>query len=184
MKKHVKRITLLLLLAGVMVGCATKPAGPSVQIYADQRWALLPIDNLSQTPQAGKQALIMIESSLRRRGVNDLSVWQEQEDLTLKALLDTTGQLDKARQWGVRSGARYGLSGTVHEWHYRSDPEREPAVGVSLKMVDLQSGEVLWQSTHSRTGWGYSSLSGVAGETLNEMLDSLRLIQGGVAASL
>ncbi len=184
MKKHVNRFTLLLFVTSVLIGCATKSTVPRIQIDADQGWVLLPVENLSQTPLAGKQAMIMLESSLRRRGVNNLAVWQEDEDLTLKALLNTAAQVAKAREWGALSGARYGLTGTVHEWHYRSDPEREPAVGVSLKMVDLQTGDVLWQATHSRTGWGYSSLSGVAGEALNELLDGIRLVQGGRVAAL
>ena len=184
MKNIVNRITLLLCITGFLVGCATKNAVPRIQVYNNQSWVLLPVENLSQTPQAGRQAAIMLESSLRKRGVSNLTVWQEEESLTLKALLDTSAQVSKASEWGARAGARYGLTGTVHEWHYRSDPEREPAVGVSLKMIDLQSGDVLWQATHARTGWGYSSLSGIAGETLNELLDGIRFLDNSLNASL
>ncbi len=166
---------LLLLAALVFSGCSTTSTTQPVRVDANASWALLPITNLSTTPRAGHKALSMVENILRTRGVSSIDWYQPEPALSLVALLDNAAELDKSLRWAKSQGYRYGLTGTVHEWHYKAGPDKEPVVGLSLKLVDLASEEVIWQSVNSKTGWGYTSLSGVAGKTIDAMLKRIRV---------
>ena len=166
---------LLLLVALVLAGCSTTSTTRAVRVDANASLALLPITNLSTTPRAGHKALSLVENTLRSRGVSSIDWYQPEPALSLVALLDNAAELDKSIRWAKSQGYRYGLTGTVHEWQYKAGPDKEPVVGVSLKLVDLATDEVIWHGVNSKTGWGYTSLSGVAGKTIDAMLKRIRV---------
>lgn len=156
-------------------GCGTLTSTRSIDVDAQERWALLPIENLSSTPLAGRKAAAVVETYLRSRGVSRIASYRPATPATLVAFLaDDTGSRDAAT-WARRNGHRYALDGTVHEWSYKRAPDREPAVGLTLTLSDVGSGAVLWQGTASRSGWGNASLSSVADRVVRELLDELRV---------
>lgn len=159
----------------LLAACGTLSSTGTVSANANARWLLLPIDNLSSTPQAGEKAQSLLELQLRKRGVSQLESYTQQEELSLVAFLDVQGQIRKAAEWGHANGHRYGLTGTIHEWHYKTGPDKEPAVGVSLKLIDLYSNDVLWQGTAAKTGWGYANISAVADSTIKKLMDQVKL---------
>lgn len=118
-----------------------------------------------------------METRLRREGVSDIHVYTLSQPTTLKALLDTRLRKDDAARWAVRQGARYALSGTVHEWQYRSGVDSEPTVGITLSLTDLSTGSVLWQGNAARSGFGYASLSSVAEKTISDLLRKVTFVQ-------
>ena len=65
----------IVLLLGMATGCSTLTSTPAVSADAAQGWALLPINNLSDTPQADSQALIMLETQLRTHGVQQVAAY-------------------------------------------------------------------------------------------------------------
>jgi hypothetical protein len=138
-----------------------------------QGWALLPINNLSQTPQADTQALIMLETQLRTQGVRHVAIYAPLQAVSLRTLLDPARQLDDAMGWARQSGYRYALTGTINEWSYRSGADKEPVVGMNMKLVDLISGDVLWQANAARTGWGYASLPALADTVIADLLEGV-----------
>jgi len=161
-------------------GCGTLTSTRSIDVDARERWALLPIDNLSSTPMAGRKAAALVETYLRTRGVTEISSYRPAAPATLVAFLaDDTGGGDATRR-AKQEGQHYALEGTVHEWSYKRAPDREPAVGLTLTLRDVQSGAVLWQGTASRSGWGSASLSSVADRVVRDLLDELRVrLPGG-----
>lgn len=167
-------ITALLLMV-VCTACTTMTSTPAVTADAAQAWALLPMNNLSDAPQADSQALTMMETQLRKRGVAQLGVYTPLQNVSLRTLLDPSSQLDDGLQWARKSGYRYGLTGTINEWSYRTGADKEPVVGMNLKLVDVVSGEVLWQGNAARTGWGYASLPALADSVIAELLEGVRL---------
>lgn len=167
-----------LLLAGMLLNaaaCSTLTSTPSVSVDANQRWVLLPIDNLSASPRADGQAQALIETRLRARGVRDVDTYRPGQPVNLRALLDTAGELDDALAWARQANYRYGVTGTINEWHYKSGTDREPVVGINLKLLDLDSGQVLWQASAARTGWGYANLPAVADTVIARLLEGVRL---------
>jgi len=166
-------LSLLVLLA--LSACGTLTSTDKISVSADHSWVLLPINNLSTTPRAGEKTNAMVETHLRARGVNSLQTYVVPEGLNLVSLLDTDRQLSEAVKWGRSNGIRYGMTGTVHEWHYKSGPDKEPAVGLSLKLIDLTTDQVVWQGTTTKTGWGYANVSGVANKTVAKLLKQISI---------
>lgn len=144
--------------------------------FADssERWAILPINNLSQTAQADLQAQTLIETRLRKRGVTTVDTYAPIRQVSLRDLLDPAIEMKNSLEWAKQNRYRYGLTGSINEWHYKAGADREPAVGISLKLVDLYSGDVVWQANAARTGWGYASLPAVADKVIRELLQEVQ----------
>lgn len=169
------RILLSMLVLVALSACSTLTSTEKVSVSANQSWILLPINNLSTTPRAGEKTSAMVETHLRARGVQSLQTYATPEGLNLVSLLDTDRQINDAIKWSRDNGIRFGLTGTVHEWHYKSGPDKEPAVGLSLKLIDLSTDEVVWQATTAKTGWGYANVSGVADKAVEKLLKKIKI---------
>jgi len=175
MRNRIYLLLALLLVLSVVPACSTITATDEISVSAKQSWILLPINNLSTTPRAGENTKAMVETHLRTRGVESLQTYITPDAMNLVSLLDADRQEAQAVEWGHANGIRYGITGTVHEWHYKSGPDKEPAVGLSLKLIDLSNRQVLWQATTAKTGWGYTNLSGVANKAVNNLLNQIRI---------
>jgi hypothetical protein len=160
-----------------LTACETMMSSDRVVVSAAERWALLPIENLSSTPLAGNQARSLVETHLRSRGIRNLEIFEVGPEQTLMALLDEAGQIASAKQWAIDNGFRFGITGNVQEWEYKNGLDNEPSVGMTLKFIDLQSDQVMWVASASRTGWGYQNLSSVASKTIGDLLAEVRFKQ-------
>jgi len=168
-----------------MLGCiaalgactATPSLRGSSRVTVDGRagWAVLPLRNLSSTPLAGHQASALIQTRLHGRGVAPLASVPDVVRPTLAALLADRDDGEAARDAARNAGHRYALGGSVHEWQYKGAPDREPVVGVSLRLEDLLTGQVLWQASEARTGWGRASLSTIGDRVIADLLAELRI---------
>ena len=151
-------------------GCATVDIGAPPKLERGARWALLPIMNHTETPQAGLRAEVIMEGVLRANGIADLRRYPANlNNETLFEPLDHK-QFDAALAWAKGAGARYAVAGAVDEWRYKVGIDGEPAVGVGLQVIDLASGEVLWSGAGGRTGWSREALSAVAQKLIRTLL--------------
>jgi len=141
------------------------PAG----MKADVQWALLPIINHTQTPQAGLRAEAILETLVRSRGITKLQKYPSA--LNSESLFEPVERsaVDEALKWARGEQAVYALTGTVDEWRYKVGVDGEPAVGITLQLIDLQSGKVVWSATGSKTGWSREALSAVAQKLINRL---------------
>lgn len=155
--------------------CSTMSSTSRVTADVAARWSILPIQNLSESAQANVQAQTLVETHLRARGVSSVEVYTPLRQVSLRDLLDPNVEMRSALEWAQRSGYRYGITGSVNEWHYKAGADREPTVGVSLKLIDIYTRDVLWQGNASRTGWGYSNLPAVADDVIQELLKEVQL---------
>lgn len=174
MRKRIQQLLSMAVLV-TLTACGTFTSTEKVSVSANERWVLLPINNLSTTPRAGEKTNAMVETHLRARGVESLKSYVAPEGLNLVSLLDTDREIKEAIKWGRAEGYRFGMTGTVHEWHYKSGPDKEPAVGLSLKLIDLSTDQVVWQATTARTGWGYANVSGVADRAVEKLLKQISI---------
>jgi len=81
----------------------------------------------------------------------------------------------EALKWAREQGIRYALTGAVDEWRYKVGVDGEPAVGLALRIVDVQSGQVVWSSVGAKSGWSRDSLAGVAQKLMRAMFASARI---------
>jgi TolB-like protein len=79
----------------------------------------------------------------------------------------------RALEWARGERARYALTGTVDEWRYKVGVDGEPAVGITLQVIEVQSGNVIWSAAGSRTGWSRDAVSAVAQKLLRQLLSPL-----------
>jgi hypothetical protein len=160
-------------------GCATMTLDDAGSPLAGKEtWALLPVQNLTQIPQAGERVESILETLVPQRGIETLVAYPALAPPDPRGrllLLDDRERLERALFWARENGYVYGITGTVEEWRYRSGVEGEPAVGVSLQVLDIQTGKVLWSASGSRSGWGRDTLSGTTQVLLKAMLKRMTL---------
>ncbi len=161
----------------LLTACSSQQVQQGVTLPRDARWALLPLVNLSEAPRAGERARRLVEAALRARGLEPVLAPTPRARQELP-LLDDRVRLDEALAWARRERIHYAVTGSVEEWRYKSGLDGEPAVGLSLRIVEIPEGRVVWVGSGSRTGWGYDNLSGTATRVIDDLLDALRLETG------
>ena len=168
-----KRLATALALLSLMVGCATVVSSPAPSLTQGDKIAILPVINLTQTPQAGARVEALTESLLLAGG--KYQVKRYQADVNRDALFQPidNSSVEQAMSNARAQGMKFGLTGSVQEWRYKVGVDGEPAVGVSLKLVNLETGEVVWNAAGNKTGWSRSSVSGVGQDLLRGLLSPL-----------
>jgi TolB-like protein len=159
------------LTALTMAGCSSiSHAPPPAAIDAGAKWALLPMANYTETPQAGARMTEIAGALLQEAGIANLLryVPATVEDPLIGG--DSTAEYARAVEWAKAQGARYAVTGAVQEWRYKTGVEGEPAVGVTLQIIDLQTQATLWSGAAARSGWARESVSGVAQKVIGELI--------------
>ncbi len=168
------RRILLLFWIGVLVACSTTSSmnAQNIQLHKG-KWVILPLINHTDTPQAGLAAEAIVEHLLLRRGITELTRYPA--TLNKDTLFDPAGRKvqEEAMTWAKQQGARYALSGAVHEWRYKVGIDGEPAVGVTLQLIDLTTGEIVWSAAGAKSGWSREALAHVGQELLAKLVASL-----------
>ena len=168
--KRFARFSSLLLLSLWLVACTTVDIGTPPAIERGAKWALLPMMNHTETPQAGLRAEVIVDGVLRANGVGDLRRYPANlNNETLFEPLDRK-QFDAALAWARGAGVRYAVAGAVDEWRYKVGIDGEPAIGVTLQVIDVASGDVLWSGAGGKTGWSREALSAVAQKLIRQLL--------------
>lgn len=152
-------------------GCATLEHTPAASLDRQAKWVILPVANPSETPQAGLRMESLLESLLRSKGVQSLDNYPAAPGSDF--LLDPRDRKaqETAMQWARDQGARYGITGTVNEWRYKTGVDGEPAVGITLQIINVQDGKVVYSASGARTGWSREALSAVAQKLTRDLLD-------------
>lgn len=144
-------------------------------IKRDGKWVLLPFSDFGETPQAGERAEELASSLMRVRWNVELERYAVTKESASLVDLDERQRYDKALTWAREQGFTYGLTGSVQEWRYRSGSEGEAAVGLSLRVINIQTGRAEWLATGSKSGFGSQTVSGVAEKLLRKMTDQIRM---------
>ena len=171
-------MTLVLgILLAFLTGCASSIQSTVHQEPLDRqaRWALLPIANNTDTPQAGLSAEAMAEHQLRRRGIANLQRYPSA--LSRDSLFEPTERkvTEEAIKWAKDQGIRFALLGSVEEWRYKVGIDGEPAVAVTLQVLDLSTDRVIWSASGAKSGWSRQSMAAVAQALLTDLFGQLVL---------
>lgn len=169
------RLGAILPLMLALSACSTLEHSPAVDLDRKAVWVVLPVSNHSDTPQAGLRLESLLENQLRSHGIGALQRYPTEIGADL--LLDPREikAQEQARQWAKTQGARYGVTGAVNEWRYKVGVDGEPAVGITLQIINVEDGKVLYSASGARTGWSREALSAVAQKLTREMLGSAGL---------
>jgi hypothetical protein len=176
MKKILMIITSAVLFAFVLNGCTHLDSGASIKLSKTEPWVILPFQNLAETPLAGERVESILQSILKNQGVNKLTFYTKNDPANLTLFIDDGKRLETAKNWAKSKGFRYGITGSVQEWRYKNGLDGEPAVGLTLNIIDLRKNDaVLWTATASRTGWGSENLTRTTIKVLHTLLGRIEL---------
>lgn len=162
-----------LLVLGAALGlaaCSTLDAARAPALEKNARWALLPAVNNTETPQAAARLEAITASLLRAQGVHDLQLYPPAAADDLLSPADRRTQ-EAALDWARSQNARYAVLGSVQEWRYKTGLDGEPAAGVTLSIIDLGTGQVVWTGSGARTGWSREAVAGVAQKLIAKLVD-------------
>jgi len=171
----IRKLSLLVVVTLLLTSCAVYEIQDAEPFDMNVKWVMLPMINHSDTPDAGARAADIAETLVRSRGITQLSQYEPQPDSKNILELDQKKELSEAINWAKQKGYNFGLSGSVQEWRYKSGLDGEPAAGITLTVIDIDNGQVIWSASGSRTGWGRESVSGVAHKLLAVLIDGLEL---------
>lgn len=162
-----------IVLGAALAGCSVIDRSAAPAFSKTDTWAVLPIANNTETPQAGLRAASIAQSLLTSYGYTNVTRYPASaDDETLFDAAKPDAQ-QNALNWARQQNAHYALSGAVNEWRYKVGVDGEPAVGLTLEVLDVQSGKVVWTGSGSRTGWSRDAVSGVAQKLERELLSPL-----------
>lgn len=170
-----KRFMMVLLLAlFIMSGCTTlRQAERGKTIPGDKEWALLHFINNTETPYAAERAEAITQVLLYAGGV---------QKVTMAPVESREGELlpdrgirryQQGLEWAVKQGIRYAVTGTVTEWRYKVGLDGEPVAGMTLMVLELPEGKVLWSGSAGRSGWSRDAVSSVAQQLLQSLVDKM-----------
>ncbi len=148
-------------------------AAPTLAAAQLEPLAVVPFENLAAYPNAGLIVAELFQGELLASG--------RLEPKPLEKISALLGPLEGERRTPAELGALLGAKtlvlGRVTEYTYKAGLGEDPAVGVSVRLVDAATGRVLWSGARSRTGryaWlKEDSLSRLAGEVCRELAGSL-----------
>lgn len=162
-----------LALSSALVGCSTTDRSQAPVLERSANWAVLPFENHTETPMAGNRAETIAAAVLHSRvtgGVHRFSGSATGNDSPFGASQPSND--DAALTWAKEKGATYALTGSVDEWRYKVGVDGEPAVGVALRIVDVNTGATVWSGAGGKSGWSREALSSVGQKLIRNLLDS------------
>lgn len=166
--------SLLLLSCLALSACSTYQVPDSPTFTISGPWAIMPMENHSNTPLASQKAEQLLATELYVKGVATIQ-YPATINQDLRSILDFSSKQQQAQQWLATQPIEYVISGSIEEWHYKSGLDAEPAVGVTIEVKSAQTGEVYWRASGSRSGWGRESVTGTGQIVIEQLLDGLNI---------
>jgi hypothetical protein len=172
-------------LVGPIVGLALATACASTVMDVNQtspvmaraRWAILPIANYADTPQAGERVEALLETVVRKHGITTLEQYPPIKEDDIHLVMSDRQRYEESLAWARQNHFDYAVSGSVEEWRYKGGLDGEPAVGVSVRVLEVETNRVVWSASGTRTGNGGDNVSGTALELLASLVNELRVIR-------
>ena len=131
---------------------------------AGLRMALLPFDNLTEDQGAAKTVENLVLVEFLKQSAASVVNPGEVNAVLLEQRLRVTTAIPSAtvKVLGERLGVGYLMQGVVHEYQMqRGTTGQYPVVSVTLRLVDVSTGEIAWALSSSRRGNDRESLFGI-----------------------
>jgi len=165
----------IMLIALGLSGCVTTQFNSAPSPHPDRQalWCVLPPINSTSTPYAGERVQQQLAALLGTQGLRHVLLAPAPGDNGPLPIGNGTAGERQALNWARQHAARYVLEGSVDEWDYKVGLDGQPAVGVTLRLLDLQSGEIIWSGAASASGGSREGLAVLSERTLSGLLKRL-----------
>jgi hypothetical protein len=149
-------------------GCATVVTeGGSVGTIRVERLLLPPFVNATDDEHASRALTEMTGSALVEAG---LPLFQTEESLIRSAADKAQGPDGRYAELARTVGATHLLIGTVHEYRYKTDLDGDPAVGITLRLIDAATGQTLWQGSSGNVGYAFASVTSASQKAVRALI--------------
>ncbi len=156
----------------ILAGCSSMAHMPqAIKLDPGARIVLLPTINNTETPLAGERMDELASSLLPVLGLPAvLRPPAEDSSHMPEGSPHDRWHQEQALAWAQQQHARYALAISLLEWRYKVGLDGEPAVGMSVTLLDPSTGQVLWSGSVARSGWGRQAVSALALDELHSLL--------------
>lgn len=156
----------------LLTACSTVKysGGTSAGSIPVQRLLLPPFINATDDQHASRALTEMTGSALIEAGI---PLYQTEETVLKSAADKAQGPDGRYAELARSVGASHLLIGTVHEYRYKTDLDGDPAVGITLRLVDAATGETVWQGTSGNVGYAFASITSAAQKSVRALVRDL-----------
>lgn len=158
-------------------GCASVVyhGGSGGANVAVARVLLPPFVNATDDDHASRALTEMTGSALVEAGI---PLFQTEETVLKSAADQAHGPDGRYAELARSVGASHLVIGTVHEYRYKTDLDGDPAVGITLRLVDAATGQTLWQGTSANVGYAFASLSSAGQKAVRKLVHQMPVAGG------
>lgn len=146
-------------------GAMPPVAEPGVRVL------ITPFENATKDENAGRALEQITASALVSRGARP----HPAGDAGKSGTGTDADRVDGFSALAEEVGAELVLYGIVHEHRYKTDLDGDPAVGLTLRLVDPRTREMLWQATGSDVGLLRASLTSVSQRIVKDLVSRMPL---------
>lgn len=173
----------IFLFATTVTGCAKK-----IQFFSEEgmdfgfynRVAILPLENNSGEDFADERFVDVLSTAVLTQGLFEVV---EKGDLKLFLREEVAGKdvtsFDRATSQSLATHLKVEayIAGSIDSYEVvRSGPYSYPVVAATLRMIDAQSGRIIWQANGSETGYSaWKRVFGFSSDDIHPV--SLRLVR-------
>ncbi len=185
-----KYLFLLILVMGV-AGCSKPPAHYAAETLGlgyIKRIVVLPFENNTDSIYAHQRFRDTVTTEILRRGLFEVVEDGEAKRFLREELVRKNQEsldLETARRLGQELNVEAYMAGAVEDFSMRTNGNYSyPVVAATLRIVDVKTGQIIWQSTDSASGYNTSGrLFGFVGEDINQVSFTLARRMLGTIAS-
>ncbi len=132
---------------------------------------LPPFFNATDDDHAGRALTELTASALLEREIPLVQT----EPALYKSRVENAAGLDGLYQDARSVQATHLLIGTVHEYRYKTDLDGDPAVAITLRLVDAKTGNTLWQGSSTKVSVIFASVSSAAQRAVRDLVKRVPL---------
>jgi len=176
-------MSLVLVLGLALGGCAQKVTNfdrdPKLVLDGEMACAILPFVNITNNLAAQDAVTSFFTTEVKKKNICKVVEKSEVENRLKSMGVEKEKLYDSkyAQEIGKKLGVDYVFSGSVSEYNYQYGLREDPAVGISARMIDVGSGDVLWMGDEGRVGRSVvfrDSLDATAIDTVVSLLGTLK----------
>ncbi len=155
----------LVLSSLVLSGCRTVTTfhKPNIEKIDFGKLAVIPFENESSSPEAGRVVSKLFSTELQAK--TTLAIMPDHEIRNRIGLEEVKpGSPRYFTELGKKLGVSTLVTGTITEYRYRRSLGEAPVVGITVRMIDVTSGNLLWGAAIADEGWCFLNYRGSLSE--------------------
>ncbi|WP_252177684.1 hypothetical protein [Endozoicomonas sp. 4G] len=134
-------------------------------------WAVLPFVNHSKASNVTTQVERILMVNLPSQGIEEARLYPESEVTTASKSLASAHRYQNGKQWALQNDISFAIAGEIFEWYY--DDTGRPKVAMGLTVIDIRSGEVIWDTNGASEGQQGDDVYDISRSLISDLLQSL-----------